>query len=299
MAYPYGTLQTSILYGCIDMGDIFGPDVEGAALGSTSSRNQISPAFDKQKFTTLIETLGYRLAWSRSAVCPCISVDGQTRVSDPNCPLCKFTPGFIFFRPDGYDPEEVPEIGELTDVQKYIINREESLAVVVRGIITSVARKETAYSQIGDWVFGSFNLTVRPENRIGYYDRITCLDSIMPYSQIVNVIEKTGPVVLRFPATKVTLCRTVDKIFKQDDDFTINENGELDFYSGLRPAFKSRLTVHYEHHPQFLIIEHANGFRDTMTRLRVDNPQTPVGNFTTLPIRAICKFEFLLGQGPE
>lgn len=279
------------------MSDIFGPNIEGAALGTTGLK-QLSPDFDKKKFTDLIETKGYRLAWSRASICPCKSVDLQTKNSDPNCELCQLVPGFTFFRPEGYDPEEVDEAGDLSNLQKHIINREGSPAVVIRGTITSVLRTQESYAQIGDWVFGSFNVTVRPENRIGYYDRIVLLDSLMPYSQIVTLTEKRGPVSLRFPAKKISFCRSVDKLYKEDVDFTINSEGQLVFDQNRRPEWKSRLAVHYDHHPQFIIIEHVNCFRDSMLKVKdVAKRETPVGNLQTLPIRAVAKLEFLLDQG--
>lgn len=279
------------------MADVFGPEVDGAALGLTGPK-QLSPDFNREKFADLIETKGYRLAWSRAAVCPCMSVDGQTRAPDPNCPLCKETPGFIFFRPTDYDVEDVEEAGELTPVQKHVVNRASAPSVIVRGIITSVARNEEVYSQVGDWVFGSFNVTVRPENKIGYYDRLVCLDSVMTYSQIVYPQGSTGPVPLRFPAIKVNFCRDIDISYVQDTDFTLNDQGEMVFAPGRRPAAKTRLTVHYDYHPHFLIIEHVNGFRDSMLRVKdVNKRQTPVGNFQTLPIRAVARLEHLLGNG--
>ena len=281
------------------MAEIYGPDIDGIALGAEGLK-VISPEFSKAKFTDLVESKGYRLAWSRVAVCPCQSADAQTRAPDPNCPICRLIPGFLFFRPEGYNTEAVSAIGDLTEVQKYIIDREDSPSVVIRGVLMSIARNTEAYSQIGDWVFGSFNLTTRPENRVGYYDRVVCLDAIIPYSQIVHVTSSAGPLELRFPAVKVTLVRSVDKTFRPDIDFDLDGQGRLVFKPGKRPAKGTRFTVHYDHHPQFILIEHVNSFRDTVQKQRDPKKRsTPVGNTQTLPIRGVCRLEFLLGQGPS
>jgi hypothetical protein len=278
---------------------IFGPEVEDATLGLPPNTKILKADFYNSLLLGLVETKGTRLAWSRAAVCPCQSIDGQTQAPDPNCPLCKLTPGFIYFRPEEYAVDAVTEIGKIDDVQKFLIERPLSPGVVIRGLITSVARSETAYDRLGDWVFGAFNITVRPTNKIGYFDRITCLDSEMIYSQIVHITEKTGPIELRFPATKVSFCRTTDQLFLQDADFTLDEQGRLVFEKGRRPPFKARLSVHYHHHPQFIVQEHVNAFRESIQRSKVSDAdrQTPIGNIQHLPIRAMAKLEFLLGQG--
>lgn len=278
---------------------IFGPEVEDATLGLPPNTKILKADFNDSLILGLVETKGPRCAWSRAAVCPCQSIDGQTTASDPNCQLCKLTPGFIFFRPEGYDPQLVDEIGVVSDVQKWLINRPMSPGVVIRALITSVARSETAYSNMGDWIFGSFNLTVRPTNKIGYYDRITCLDAEMVYSQIVHITTKTGPVSLRFPATKVSYCRTTERLYEEGADFELDEQGRMLFTAGRRPAFQSRVSVHYHHHPQFIVQEHVNAFRESIKRSKVEiaTRQTPLGNIQHLPIRAMARLEFLLEQG--
>ena len=278
---------------------IFGPQTEDATLGLPPNTKILKADFYDSLIHGLVETKGPRLAWSRAAVCPCVSVDGQTQTNDPNCQLCKLTPGFIFFRPEGYTPALVHDIGNVTDVQKFLIDRPLSPSVVIRGLITSVARSEEAYDRLGDWVFGTFNITVRPQNKLGYYDRITCLDSEMVWSQIVHITSKHGPVALRFPATKVSFCRTVDTLYVQGADFELDEEGRLVFTAGKRPALQTRVSVHYHHHPQFLIQEHVNAFRESIQRSKVAEAtrQTPIGNIQHLPIRAMAKLELLLGSG--
>lgn len=279
--------------------EIFGPEVEDATLGLPPNAKVLKADFYNTLIHGLVETKGPRLSWSRAGVCPCISIDGQTGSPDPNCHICKATPGFEYFRPEGYNPDLVTEIGTLTDIQRHLIERSFSPGVVIRGLITSVARSESAYDRLGDWVFGSYNITVRPQNKIGYYDRLTCLDSEIVYPQVLPVTEKTGPIKLRFPATFVSRARTKDTVYQQSADFALDEEGRLDFVASRRPAVGSRLAVHYHHHPQFIVMEHVNAFRESIQRSKVPEAkrETPIGNVQHLPLRAMAKLEFLIGNG--
>lgn len=276
---------------------IFGPDVQGAAL-SEGAPKDLAPEFDKRKFDNLIDGFGYRFAWSRAAVCPCRSVAADQNAPDPNCELCVFMPGYIFFRPEGYDPRDVKEVGDLSEIQRFLIDRDESPGVVIRGTVHGVERQEQGFGETGQWVSGRFHVTTRPENKLGFGDRLVVLDSKMVYSQIAHVHEKRGAVPLRFPAIKVHFVRSVDRRYLEEADFILDKQGRLEFLPGRRPPHLSRLTVHYDHHPQFIISEHVNGFRDSMNKQKdASKRQTPVGNFVELPTRAAAQLEFLLGQG--
>lgn len=281
-------------------GQIYGPDVEGAALGiPEGTKVNLSADFRDTLILGLIENKGLRLAWSRAAVCPCQSVDGQTRASDPNCPLCQLTPGFIYFRPDGYDATQVAQVGKIDAIQKWLIDRPLSPAVVIRGIITSVARQESAFDRLGDWVFGAFNVTTRHENKLGYYDRLTCLDTVMSYSQIITITSKAGPIEARFPVTKISMLRDVSTEYHEGEDFELDEIGRIVFLPGRRPPVRTRLSAHYNHHPQFLVAEHVHAFRSSVkkTKVPLEERDTDQGTAQPLPIQTIAKLEFLLGQG--
>lgn len=289
-------------------GSLFGPDVEDAALGFPEGAKILKADFLDKFIDGVIESRGPRFAWSRATLCPCRSVDGQTRNSNPNCAFCGLnaggTPGFLFFRPLDYEPENVPEIGQLTKTQEFLINRDLSPAVVVRGLVTSVARREEAFERLGDWVWGSYNITMRRQNKINYMDRLTCLDAEMGYSQLVHM-PKTGPLILRFPATRVAFLGILhDKFtklsrFEQDKHFELDDDGRVHFEKSSRPVEKALISIHYNHHPQFIVVEHVNAFRESLQRSKVAEATkvTPAGNPQHLPIRGMAKLEFLLGAG--
>ena len=200
--------------------------------------------FADKKFDVLIETKAPRIAWSRTMACPCIGINDQTQQPDPNCDLCKNTPGFLFFRPTDYASDPTLE-GDLTDVQQYIVDRAESESVIIKGVIQSNQKRDEQFNTIGHWVDGSSLITVREENRLGYYDRIVFLDSLIAYSQIAFT-DGMDITKLRFPAVQVNFLRDKTTIYKEGTDFECTSQGEIRF-TGATPADKTKLAVHYLH----------------------------------------------------
>ena len=177
------------------MGEI---NVPAPVIGLPQGIKERRVDFADNKFDALIETKAVRMAWSRSMACPCVSINDQTKQPNPNCSLCQHTPGILFFRPTDYSVDE-SLVGSLTDVQDYIVNRPDSESVIIKGVIQSNMKSDNQFDTIGHWVEGSSLITVREENRLGYYDRLVMLDSQMSYSQIAFT-DGSNLVRLRSPA---------------------------------------------------------------------------------------------------
>jgi len=263
--------------------------VKGPTIGLPSGLKEQGQRVDfrEDKFITLIETKGVRLAWSKGSVCPCESVNQETGQPDPNCELCKGT-GFLWFRPAGYVAPK--DAGDLDAVQQTILLDYE--AVVIRGVVVSVMTQKKSYDTLGPWALGSFEVTTRPENRLGYYDRLIALDSVLPFSELATV-DTDRVVKLRYPATCVNLVRSVAQEFLQNTDFQITKNGHLKFLPGRGPDAAVRLAVHYDHHPVLIVWEHQHAFRDSLTAFKQPVKTTPQGNPQVLPIQSMARLEFL------
>lgn len=243
--------------------------------------------FDTKQFLALIEFKGARLAWSRATSCPCGPVNNQTKQPDPTCGLCQGR-GFIWFGPKDYSPPA--SVGDLDGIQMASIARDG--AAVIRGLVIGIDRNDDAYGRPGPWVFGMTRISVRPENKLGYYDRLVNLDSVMTYTQILTVGEE-DVMKTRYPATCVNLLRSVDTVYDEGLDFDVTATGSIQWLPGKRPDPASRLSVHYLHHPVWIVWEHPNLFRETSVKLREPNPKTPMGTPVQMPIRAMVKLEFL------
>ena len=251
--------------------------------------------FRDKQFDLLVETKGVRLAWARACICPCTPVNAQTKQPDPNCTLCNST-GFIWFRPADY--EEPVAVGTLTDLQQSIVDSNE--AVVIRGVVQGVDRTQEAYDVLGDWIFGSFKISVRSGNRIGYYDRLIAIDVHVGYSQIVytNQTDPTLPLTLRYPATCVNFLRSEDARYEQGTHYTLDPNsGVINWIPGQNPPADTKLAVQYLHNPHMLMIEHPHNFRQSLVTGKPIANQTkisPQGNPQPLPIQGMARLEFLL-----
>ena len=162
---------------------------------------------------------------------------------------------------------------------------------------TDYSQVQDLYDVLGHWVRGTMQVTVRPENKIGYYDRLVNLDSEIPYSQVVSVgADNTADLALRYLATGVNFIQSSDADgavrYEQGDDFSIVE-GKIRWITGRAPAALARLTVHYLMHPTWLVVDHPHVLREAARRRKIPNRISPLGNPTPLPIQAAVRLEFL------
>jgi len=263
------------------------PDIrpEWGTIGlPTGQKDRPRVDFKPEKFEVAIEQKGYRLAWARASQCPCEPVNNQTQQWDPNCELCRGV-GYLYFGPGTYDATEV---GELTDTQKAIIADDDS--VVIRGVVTGIEASEDPVTQVGRWVDGKMNCTVRPQNKLGYYDQLIDLDSELVFAE---QLEAQAEIRARYRMTGVNLVRSVDTIYQPDADYYLDA-GLLKWREGRSPAAGTRLVVHYLFHPRYLVVNHPHVSRTTYVKKKVANPQTPRGNIVALPIHASLSLDFLL-----
>lgn len=264
------------------------PDVPAHGLDEKSFGIRFD--LEARKFTQAIEERGYRLAWSRAASCPCAPVNSQTDQVDPNCTLCKGR-GQTYFAPKGYTVPDA-EVGALSDIQRTSILDPFYPGVVIKGIMSDLSVDKRPNDQLGNWVEGTASLTVRPENRLGYWDRIVSLDSTIVFTETIEAGLASALLPATYPILGVNLVRTKEKVYYGDADFTL-QNGKIKWLAGKAPTKGARLAIHYLTFPVWLVVQHPKGSRETITKKKVDNPQTPLGNITSLPIRAVVKYEFL------
>ncbi len=243
--------------------------------------------FLTDSFAFLVETKGYLLSWERASICPCRPVVPTTEQPDPNCALCKGA-GWLYF---GLETPitDFSDIGDLDEVQQKIV--QQNNAMVIRGVITSIQNDYNPWDRFGNWMSGSMMLTVRHENKIGYYDRLTILDSSIVY---VEVRDATGDntLPLRYLATGVNYLRSFDRVYKADVDFDIVE-GHIRFYEGKAPSSGERLSIHYICHPTVLVVEHPHVIRQTTIQKKVQKPKTVRGDPAGMPIQAMVRYDFI------
>jgi hypothetical protein len=268
-------------------------------------------SFDNDELIRHVELLGARVAWSRASVCPCRNFTGETQQPDPTCVKCQGR-GFFFFGPDNYTAPE--QAGTLTQLQQAILA--DDGAAVIRTLFTRSTHITDPYDLLGTWTRGSMFVTVRPENKIGYYDRLVNLDAEVCYTELieidldVNATAQTGvtinaglvdPIRLRYRATAVNRVDTVTAQYRGSEHFLLTDTGDIDWIADVPTPDTSRdidnsilrFSVHYNMHPTWLIVEHPHVFRETPARKKVRNRVTPFGTPTAHPIQALARLEFL------
>lgn len=247
------------------------------------------PDMEAEKLLGSIETEGARFAWSRASNCPCVGVNSQTDQPDPNCTLC-IGNGVFYFGPTGYEVGD--SVGTLDEVQKAITTD----AAIIRGIVANPsvrARKMITTGDLADvfghWQWGTLVVSVRPENKIGYYDRLVSIDSEMCYFEHIDVQAGDTEITLRYRTTGVNLIRSLDTIFEQGIDYDVAADGTVTWITP--PTSSFRIVVHYLFHPAWRIIEHPHIIRE-IGRRQVPDLISPLGTPTSLPIQALIRLEF-------
>lgn len=254
--------------------------------------------FRLAEFQRLFPTKGYRLWWSRAGICPCLNND-QTEQPDPNCPLCKGR-SYYYFCPD-YAVWTAPEgVAKDAHGNPAEVNAARD-AVMIQAIMTGFTKNVEVFERFGEWVFGVARCTVMPENKLGYRDRLTSVDSIMSWAQIIEYDgEATIPITggiskrgLRYPAVDVNLFRSLAEVFRPGTDYEITPAGELHWLRSTRPAAGTRLSLHYQIHPVWIVLDHLNTYRDTLIQMKAIS-DNPADQFRNLPIQAAVKLDFLV-----
>ena len=249
--------------------------------------------FKPTKFDLLIENKGYLLAWTRASVCPCRPVTEKSSQPDPDCPLCGGEGWFYF----GGNQDQDLDDYKLDQIQQKIVT--DSGAMLIRGIVTSVANNPDTLDRLGHWERGSLNLTVRAQNKVGLYDRVVVLDPEIVFSE-VRVADGTDELTTRYLVTGVnhmhgaTVGGTLVE-YEAGVDYERSEDGGVIWYPSKEPALDTRIAIHYTCHPTFLIYEHPHVVRTTLLKFKKSpaDLKTPLGDATPLPIQAAVRYEFL------
>lgn len=246
------------------------------------------------EFESLIETKCPRLAWARAALCPCLNENEQTKQPDPTCPSCSGN-GWRYFQPEDYvnDPDT---LGELDVLQTSIVTAQR--AVLIRGLLTGIATQPDIFHVLGKWALGSSMLSVRPRNRVAYYDRITQIDEVMPFCEVVEVPDDSDFLPTRYPVHSINFIGTLTEDF-DDETVQLFDDGTIGWQAGATPAAGTRVSINYMHHPVWVCIEYVNAMRTSLVKFRNPRTQTPQGDTVDLPVRVMIRREYLPSDPPE
>lgn len=251
--------------------------------------------FLPEEFDKTIWEKGYRLWWSRAALCPCLNNE-QTDQTDPTCSLCKGD-SYLYFLPD-----PALQAGGTKDVFGNDVEiNDAGDAVMIQAIMTSFTKDVQVFEKFGEWVFGASRATTQPENRLGYRDRLVAVDSVMPWAQHIDYDGSAEIVVtggfskagLRYPFTEVNYFRSVDTVFREGVDFELTDDGTIRWLASAAPDADTRLTVHGAAKPVWICLDHMHTYRDTLVEKGAPGP-TRADQYRRLPLQMVVKLDFLI-----
>lgn len=243
--------------------------------------------YREDDFDLQIETKCPRIAWTRAVICPCVgfSLDNSTSQPSPNCPYCSGL-GHRYFRPSGYVYPK-GALGTLDLVQTEIVSRMN--AVVIRGLLTGIAHHADIFQALGSWAFGSAMITVRAQNKLGYYDRLCQLDEVATYTEIA-IANGTTTLPTKYPCVQLNYISALETEYLASD---VKITAGAVTFKTTPPPNGTRIAVHYLYHPVWAVVEHTNLLRTSILANRRDDLLTPAGDTLQLPIRALIRLEHL------
>lgn len=249
--------------------------------------------FKPEEFDKAIWEKGYRLWWSRAALCPCKNNE-QTDQADPSCRLCQGD-AYLYFLPDpalqaGGTKDVFGNEVELNDAKD---------AVMIQALMTSFTKDVQVFEKFGEWVFGASRATTQPENRLGYRDRLAAVDSLMPWAQYIEYDGSAEIVVtggynkkgLRYPFVEVNYFRSLSTIYREGLDFELTDSGTLRWLASVAPDADTLLTIHGAVRPVWICMDHMHTYRDTLVAKNAPGP-TQADKFRRLPLQMVVKLDF-------
>ncbi len=214
--------------------------------------------FKPDEFIRIILQKGYLVVWEKSSICPCITKDEQGQ-PDFNCPLC-FGKGRYWYEPKS-----------------------------IQGIMTAFDQKEQ-FRQTGEILPGTSYFTTLPDNKLGFWDRLTNSHSQIRFSEIIVKGAHSAKDKLRFLPTDAISLRTVSTTYEKNKDFSIDITGYVDWIpTGLEPKSGERYSIEYLMHPRWIVIDMPNVLRDTYVKSKKSGI-----TFQAMPVRAMVRLEFFV-----
>lgn len=268
------------------------PNVALSALPEDQQKTAGIAEIRDSELIKFIELRGNRLIWTRAAACPC-NPNEETAQPDPVCPKCNSV-GWYYFGPEF--SKTSAEVGELTRIQEALLC-DNGKGAIIRGLTQKMELKSEPYTSIGTWDTSEAMVTVRPENKLGYYDRLINIDSVYPYTEVVqapNPDQNDAVLPLKYRAVGINRVESVSTVYFEGGDFSVRSDGRVAFLEGREPAEGTRLSVHYLIHPVYLVTSHPHAIRNTSELAKISNPRSSLGSPVELPIQARIHLDFLI-----
>lgn len=211
----------------------------------------------------MLKNKGYDVRWEKALYCP-YRAGPSPQDHDITCTQCNN--GFIYFDP-----------------------------IETRMMCQSITLDENYYAY-GRYDTGKQMITAYPEHKLNFWDRITAIESIAEFKQLL--LRQPGTSLRdrpKYDALEVVMLQWVDrtralKTFTAPTDFDVDSvTGEIVWKGANRPDDNSYYTVLYKYHPQYLVIDLPHHIRDS----RVLSP-TGEDKQWEFPVQAVAQLSYMI-----
>lgn len=185
-----------------------------------------------EEFEKFIHQRGTDVIWEKSILCSCIDQDrGQP---DYNCPACK-SKGYYYF-----DPKEI------------------------RVAVTTIQGTKDQ-TPIGLLDLGTCLVTAKADDRIGFRDRLTFINSTTNFSEVLTY--NGDNVELKYPCYELISLRVLDaEIDKYDYEIELGTN-KLKIADGVL-SYGTRFSILYRIKPVYVVIDMPHELRGTYVKFK-------------------------------
>lgn len=214
------------------------------------SRDSQRVDFDPVAFSLLINEQGYDVVHEKANMCSCF----KESIPNAGCDVCKGS-GWVY-------------------------NTSEE----IKAIMTAIG-KNIEFGREGLGRIGTVNVTVLPEVRLAFRDRLTLLEGKIIYMQTVTGEGKTT-VKLKYPIIDIEEVAALGVVYSVDTHYTVVD-GNLNWVIGEPEQYAVRYTTY----PRWMILNFPNIVRGVQAKLK-----RPDVEYEEMPVRAIAKLEFMVTQ---
>jgi hypothetical protein len=166
-------------------------------------------------------------------------------------------------------------------------------------LMLSTTLDPQVYERLGGWTFGTVRVTYQAPNKLSFRDRLEMVDGTMFLNQLVECdggativhSARRANDTLWYPIVRTSMVRSVDREMREGDDFDIAD-GTLR-WRGTPPAKGTRLSVTYEMHPVFRVLDHTYAIRDAYVEKKAASDKAM--QHKEMPRQVLAKLDFLLG----
>lgn len=176
--------------------------------------------FNPQLFNEAINKYGVRATWERAMMCWCYS--DHSGSPDPNCVRCKGT-------------------GTL-----YVNSKE--IRVLAYNMTSDFEHEE-----IGERMNGSCTITIKPEDAVGYRDKLTFMDFLSSYSEFVSS-EDNPDFELKYPVENMVSLQHPEGELKLGTDYFLSEDKKHIIWSEC-VVIPNRFSVLYTIRPVYIVVD--------------------------------------------